>query len=296
MELETHPGYLGLTSDGVVLIHADWPTYGVTHGWEHSLVRLGMFPRKTVFTGIDDVDQCVLFLVGDPRAVKDKWSERHFHVAGWHEDLLELMRLGYVSGNTLTASGWSALRAKELFEFTQTLLGGAAADVPRPSAADFSDAEALHGLAFDDGLVVSDPGWDALERLLFNEKHRIADEILARIRGVMSLGQYDTAIREACVLIESRIRAAIGSQSYGQTLINEYFAKLGATGRVLPAWLKVIRSEFRALFRFVRNDYMHNLRTISETQCYAILCQTSSVYAWTRKFEDVLRSLPSAAQ
>src|ERR1700730_2941949 len=70
MKIETHPGYLGLTSDGAVLIHADWPTYAVTHGWELALIAFGRFPPNTVFValdaGVDDIDQCFLFFVGDP--------------------------------------------------------------------------------------------------------------------------------------------------------------------------------------------------------------------------------------
>lgn len=74
----------------------------------------------------------------------------------------------------------------------------------------------------------------------------------------------------------------------GATSSSPVLRQINATGRVLPAWLKAIRTEFRALFRFVRNDCMHNLRTISETQCYAILCQAWSLYEWARKVEGFL--------
>jgi hypothetical protein len=295
MELENHPGCLGLTSRGVVLIHVDWPAYAMTHGWEGALIAFGRFPRATVFVGLDDIDQCVLFVAGDLRRIKDRWSEQLLHIATWHEDVLELSRLGYVRGKTLTAQQWSTSRANELAERMRAYPGGLPSDFVLPSGADYTELEALHGLAIHDGLVVSDSGWDAVERLLFAEREHIAEEILQRIRGVMPLGQYDTAIREACVLIETQMRTAVGSQSYGQALIEEYLPRLRATRRVIPAWLKVIRTEFRALFRFVRNDYMHNLRTISETQCYAILHQASSVYSWVRGTERFLRA-PAAGE
>lgn len=32
MRLEDHPGYFGMTSRGVIAIHADWPMYPFEHG------------------------------------------------------------------------------------------------------------------------------------------------------------------------------------------------------------------------------------------------------------------------
>ena len=41
--LSDHPGYLGLTSKGVILIHYDWPIYPLEHGWENALMSFGNF-------------------------------------------------------------------------------------------------------------------------------------------------------------------------------------------------------------------------------------------------------------
>jgi hypothetical protein len=112
---EEHPGYLGWASRGVILIHADWPAYAVEHGWKYSLISLGQFPRRTQFKLLDDIDQCFLFLVGDNVGGSDKFDERHFHVALWHEDVLELLDLAYISGvSRTTYREWAERRAKEL--------------------------------------------------------------------------------------------------------------------------------------------------------------------------------------
>jgi len=47
---EDHPGYLGFTSAGVVLLHADWPVYPVEHRWLVALASLGSFPDGTAFS------------------------------------------------------------------------------------------------------------------------------------------------------------------------------------------------------------------------------------------------------
>ena len=57
-ELSKHPGFLGFTSQGVILIHADWPMYPEEHGSDLALLWLTAFPRGTSFPRIDDIDRC----------------------------------------------------------------------------------------------------------------------------------------------------------------------------------------------------------------------------------------------
>ena len=99
--LRDHPGYLGLTSEGVLAIHADWPSYPIEHGWLTALVNLCSFPRETTFTEIDDIDRCLLLSAEDlaPDDAGDGlFSPKRYHAAVWHTDLIELGGLGYVSG------------------------------------------------------------------------------------------------------------------------------------------------------------------------------------------------------
>ena len=42
--LAGHPGYLGMTSRGVIAIHADWPMYQLDHGVMSVLESLGSYP------------------------------------------------------------------------------------------------------------------------------------------------------------------------------------------------------------------------------------------------------------
>ena len=50
-----HPGYLGLTSQGVIAIHADWPIYPEEHGSDLALIWLTSLPSNTKFKMIDEI-------------------------------------------------------------------------------------------------------------------------------------------------------------------------------------------------------------------------------------------------
>jgi hypothetical protein len=98
MGLEEHPGYFGMTSRGVMAIHADWPAYPLEHGWETAVVTLGSFPRRTSFEVVDDIDQCVLLLAPQFGRYDDPYDERSYHCAAWHKDLIEAHERGLVDG------------------------------------------------------------------------------------------------------------------------------------------------------------------------------------------------------
>ncbi len=109
MGLEEHPGYFGLTSKGVIAIHADWPMYPFEHGWQEALLAFASLPKATHFIQIDDIDRCVLFVAGPISPGQDCFDERLSHVAAWYEDLVDLVREGHVEGVELirdTTPSW----------------------------------------------------------------------------------------------------------------------------------------------------------------------------------------------
>ena len=99
MSLREHPGFFGITSQGVIAIHADWPIYPEEHGWELALLWLTAFPQGTSFKRIDDIDRCNLFMARLKGSnLADPFDERNLHVAIWHEDLLALRERGFIEG------------------------------------------------------------------------------------------------------------------------------------------------------------------------------------------------------
>ena len=93
MRMQDHPGFFGMTSKGVIHIHADWPVYPEEHGANLVLFWLTAFPNGTAFKSIDDIDRCSLFLADVKYSNRANQSdERNFHVAVWHDDLLSLRK------------------------------------------------------------------------------------------------------------------------------------------------------------------------------------------------------------
>ena len=110
-DLDKHPGYLGLTSRGVILLHADWPIYPEEHGPDLALIWLTAFPPKTIFKRIDDIDRCNLFLACIKNTNDSKpFDSKNFHVAIWHNDLLDLQSKGFIDGvSAITERKWEEL-------------------------------------------------------------------------------------------------------------------------------------------------------------------------------------------
>lgn len=102
---------MALDDQGVMGIHANWPAYPLEFGGRSLLMALASFPVGTAFRRIDDVDQCALFLAPAFGEYPDPYDERSFHVALWHEDLLEARDLGLLADDEvrLTSRGWEAV-------------------------------------------------------------------------------------------------------------------------------------------------------------------------------------------
>lgn len=284
------PGFLGLTSQGVIAIHADWPMYPAEHGWEVALLSLGYHPPKTIFYQIDDIDRCILLFAGDIQKAKDPFDENSFHVAIWHEDLIQLQSLGFVSGIiALVEYEW------ELHRFTQTPKGAHVflngqylpIDHPTPPEPDENNYETPSwAVVTESGLTVTDKGYKALHQLLVNEKDNLNSDLMATVQPLMDIGKYDSAIRDACILIETQLRNIVKTNSYGMALTDQFFSKLFRSKKYIPAKLKVFRSEIKTAFKFIRNDYAHNLRSIEIDQCYAILWRLSEIYTALESFKE----------
>lgn len=82
----------------------------------------------------------------------------------------------------------------------------------------------------------------------------------ARVQPLIDSGMYDTTVRELGVLIESRVRSLSGSTAHGIPLVNEFLQGV-ATRDLLNTGAKILRSELRTTFKFVRNEFAHNVVT-----------------------------------
>jgi hypothetical protein len=274
------PGYLGWTSRGVIAIHADWPAYAIEHGKEYAIERVGQFPKGTSLFGIDDIDQCILFRVGARDPKKNDYDESLLHIALWHEDILELFAEGWVDGvNRITPHEWARRRCEELRGLVLRLTDGRSEPVLLPDPEDYDNTEATIALVSSAGMVLTDSGERALQDLMGARRAELAPSIAARVEPLLAIGAFDTAVREACVMLEVHLKKATGTSLFGAKLVECYIEALRKDNKIIGAHLKWLRTEIRTCISFVRNDFMHNVRILTQPQCVALLCRVSSLYS-----------------
>lgn len=287
------PGYLGSVGDGSFeAIHADWPAYPGDRSWEVALMRLGDFPEGTDFLCIDVIDQCALLMAEYGEKDPDHFSDKHMHVAVRLEELIELDDRGLVAGvefdavlspeqmhlkRTVGPELWEKLRSGE--EVLGALHDGEFIPFPLPADEDpWDEWEEPYGLRTSERLAIF-PELSSIRLLptaqtvledLGRQILDIPDSIARRVDLLLTHGLFDAAVRDLGVALESRMRAVTNTTHYGQRLVETYTRSLLDSGQFLPARVKSLRQELRAIFRFVRNEFAHNLVELSPGRGYAL--------------------------
>ena len=276
MNLQDHPGFLGWTSRGVLAIHADWPMYPSEHGIEESLWSLGQFPREATFRPIDMIDRCCLFVIDEPTSKVDPFDEKRFHVALWEDDIKQLFEHEFVECAESYGDGaaMSNTRLRSRPSRLEWFNGKFVATGPENT-----------WLYEEAPIRLTNSGWRELDGLLRSDRVPLHRLVVERAIPIAEIGRYDSAVREACVSLESRLREIVGSDAYGLTLVGQFISLLPVPP-FISAYVKVMRGDLRTAFKYVRNDYAHNLRVIDETQCRALLARLSVI----------LESVDAAAQ
>lgn len=297
---EDFPGLFGVTSRGVIAIHADWPTYPIEHGWQSAILALGAFPLGTEFQRIDDIDMCSLLLARGYGEYEDPYDERAFHVAIWHEDLLEAQEMGLIEGpERLTRREYEEQRREKLrqeilqadvksgresppgdpLDHLGYIKDGEFIRVELPSLESFEEDDEFPDRSWlgvnPTGLVhLTEAGWSSLEEL-WPSVAAIPEVAKSRVDPILQSSLFDTALRELGVIIESKIREIIGSKAFGQRLIDEFIDHLYASKLFLNTELKVLRGDLRTAFKFVRNEFAHNVVDLERSRGYALVARLS---------------------
>jgi hypothetical protein len=282
MRLEDHPGYFGLTSRGVVAIHADWPMYPFEHGWQEALLAFGSLPRATRFFQISDIDKCFLFVAEPVPADQDPFDQRFSHVAAWHEDMIELFDKSYVDGIELVTEYEAALshweKHKDLY-FEREPGNFVPINLPKLEPEDdFLSQWKTVPVIGSTGISVTEGGRAALGSLLSAEFGNLPEGFRERVEPILAINKTDTAVREGCVLLESTMRQKIGSVQFGQKLVDEFCGRMLEDGAI-PALIKPFKAELKNAFRYIRNDFMHNLRPIELDESKALLMRIARLYS-----------------
>lgn len=297
------PGYFGMTSRGVVAIHADWPAYPIEHGWQIAVLTLGAFPQGTEFKQVDDIDGCSLMLAQGYGDYSDPYDERAFHVAIWHEDLLEACDIGLIEGpERLTEREHEERKREKLRQEIMraqekaghSLVPGDPLDLlgymkdgefvrfelPPLDSFDGDEEEFVYRswLGIDSlGCVrLTETGWSSLDEL-WPSVTSVPECAQSRVEPILQSGHFDTALRELGVIIESRIREIVGSKNFGQKLIDEFIGHLYSSDLFLNSDLKVLRANLRTSFKFVRNEFAHNVVDLERRRGCALVAKCCPV-------------------
>ncbi|SEI96446.1 hypothetical protein SAMN04487917_103150 [Arthrobacter sp. yr096] len=297
MTRKPFPGELGFVGSGPVLfeaIHADWPAYPGDDSWELSLLRLGDFPRGTEFQCISIIDQCALFVTHVNKKEPDLFSDKHMHVAVRLKELLEMDEQGFVNGVVMeTEMSPAQVHAKrsqgpELWAQLQAggklyyqLANGEYAPIELEDDEEWAEEDraiapmsprSTELVGMYEGTLISlkPAAWPEMERLA-RETLEIPPSLQSRLGVVLDAGLYDSAIRDLGAALETRMRVVTGTSGYGQNLIEDYIKALHTNQDGLPARIKSLRQELRSIFKFIRNEFAHNLVELEPSHGYAFV-------------------------
>jgi hypothetical protein len=121
---------------------------------------------------------------------------------------------------------------------------------------------------------ITSPGWARLEE---QPRHESTIQDFDRLKRLADLGLYDTAIREAGVFLETRLRTATGSKQVGIRLVDIYVRRLARERRFNIASIRRIRTDLRSAFKFIRNEFAHQSIEIPQDRALALLSRLASL-------------------
>lgn len=242
-----------------VLPDDERPTYGCSDNWQQALLLLGRLPRSTAFvgSGSDDVLQAAGFrtIIGQ-------------------DHLIELARLGYISGLRWTAANERVLQQYEaaVREFNQAV--GEARDLYMGSA---PERPVYEPLVEESGVRVTDSGWAALAVILSTWHPSIPV-------------RFDEELCQAWNSIELAMREQVGGVNSGDILIGAYCDHVASAVRPTvdgwrgpEAFASLMRDELCALLHYIRSE---KSVPVAAEDCGALLVHLACVLCSVRSTAD----------
>ncbi len=191
---------------------------------------MGRLPRSTAFLGAGPVERPDDGYVTLLEALG-------FRIAPRQDDLIELARLGYISGLRWTAANERVMQAYEKAVRDYNQLQSEARDLyigPIPDRPVYEPG--TEPVVEEGGIRVTESGWSALAAILSSLRPTVSD-------------QFDDELHEAWTAIEHAMRQQTGRSDTGDDLIAAYCDAVGA-----PAFTSIMRDELRSLFHYIRSE------------------------------------------
>ena len=102
------------------------------------------------------------------------------------------------------------------------------------------------------------------------------------VRSLYDLGHYEPAVRQAAVTLEDSIRRLLGSTRIGSKLGEEFIQHLRNEDNILESSIRSYSQDLRMVFRFIRNEYAHNIVQIDEAGALVLLLRIYRVLSKLR--------------
>ncbi|KAA5534559.1 hypothetical protein F0919_08025 [Taibaiella lutea] len=299
--LNKFPGLLGY--GGVIAIHADWPNYPSGIGWQFALKALGNFPSNTTFYEIDDIDRCKLLINQSPLNLSNPCDIKYYHLAIWHSDLIELKRRGFVDGvveksdydfELIRFQNFKKIVGKNLHEdkdgniilYAKGSNGQLIETKYMKPIPENEDGLNNKGCAIITGTIsLTKCGFEELIKL--SNENKLSEKLHNLTEPLIKIGRFDTAIREASLLLETIIKQFHNKVSlFGHRLVEFHLEEIIKNNEYFnSAEIKCYRGELRTIFSFIRNDFAHNFKVLTEEQCKMILLRIDTTL---QEFEEVV--------
>lgn len=290
--LRKEPGYLGYATGAsfIVAIHTDWPAYPSPPGRFPALFDICQFPRGTRFCCLDEIDRCMLLVAEQYISKRGAWDEWSYKIALWVDDLLDLQAHGLITGVVpLTEREWEKRRRDEwraelraetesgqdaafdpIDHLYTELPDGTWKKLQLPPLPEEDEDDWLPCFVRIDGsLSATELGWQELSRAMTAELK--LPPAMERVAALLNLGFHDAAVREASVMLETALRDRLRADSnlFGQSLVRRFLAVLGED--VTNAEGKLIGTQLRTTFQFIRNHVAHNQLDLPRDETLALL-------------------------
>ena len=294
-------GYSWYNADlRIEAITADWEAYPIGRGWESALENLSWFHPKTKFYKIDDISTALLFVAKDPieiRKIKDHdpFSQHYYHISIWHQDLIELKNLGLISGiKPLTEYQYQLLRYKKMttdlgIYVDENIMhldpyGVQVEGFPRPQEDEYDDKDEVWVDIPDRYIQLTPLGIEKINQPI--EDFNINAAIAERIKPLMDIKYYDSAVREASIMLELKLIAINKSDQIGQKLVNKHYENLCTKFRGEDSYLRYYRSLLRCSVNFIRNEYAHSFPITSENRAKRLIKLYSKLFDLTDELNN----------
>lgn len=283
----------------IEFITADWEAYPIGHGWETALENLSWFNPATKFYKIDDISTSLLFVAKDPNELRkrklDPYNKNYYHISIWHKDLIELHQLGLVSGiKPLTDYQYHLLWFKQRTEDQGIWVdennihhypnGTQAEGFPRPQEGEYDDDYNLW-VDIPDGYIQLTPlGIEKINEPM--AEFYINAAIAERIMPLFEIKYYDSAVREASIMLELKLIELNNSNQIGQKLVDEHYKNLCAKFSGADSYLKYYRGLLRCSVNFIRNEYAHAFPITNENRAKRLISLYSKLYDLTDELQN----------